>query len=149
MSASLKILSVLACLAALAVPLGAPRAEEPSAVVEPAPTEPLAIAAKNGRHAFQVEVMRNDAQRAKGLMYRRTMAADHGMLFDFERPLPVNMCHAPSLPRNCVAQCTVMNLLSPGSILLRHETAAAHHIFLQPPRIGSAAAQGVQPVDHR
>ncbi len=91
MSASLKILSVLACLAALAVPLGAPRAEEPSAVVEPAPTEPLAIAAKNGRHAFKVEVMRNDAQRAKGLMYRRTMAADHGMLFDFERPAPATM----------------------------------------------------------
>lgn len=82
---------VLACLAALAVPLGVAHAEEPSAVVEPAPTEPLAIVTKDGRRAFKVEVMRNDAQRAKGLMYRRSMAADHGMLFDFERPLPVNM----------------------------------------------------------
>lgn len=82
---------VLACLAALAVPLAAPHAEEPSATIEQAPTEPLAIVTKDGRRAFKVEVMRNDAQRAKGLMYRRTMAADHGMLFDFERPLPVNM----------------------------------------------------------
>lgn len=55
------------------------------------PTEPLAIASRNGRHAFQVEVMRTDAQRAKGLMYRRSMAADHGMLFDFERDEPVTM----------------------------------------------------------
>ncbi|WP_342149444.1 DUF192 domain-containing protein [Methylorubrum sp. SB2] len=82
---------VLACLAALAVPLSSARAEEPSVVVEQAPTEPLAIVTKDGRRAFKVEVMRNDAQRAKGLMYRRTMAADHGMLFDFERPMPVNM----------------------------------------------------------
>nr|WP_244535518.1 DUF192 domain-containing protein [Methylorubrum salsuginis] len=73
------------------MPLAAARAEQPAAAAEQAPTEPLAIATKDGRRAFDVEVMRNDAQRAKGLMYRRTMAADHGMLFDFERPLPVNM----------------------------------------------------------
>lgn len=82
---------LLACLAALTSPLAAARAEAPAAVADQGPTEPLAIQAKDGRRAFKVEVMRNDAQRAKGLMYRRSMAADHGMLFDFERPLPVNM----------------------------------------------------------
>jgi uncharacterized membrane protein (UPF0127 family) len=82
---------VLVCLAAFAVPPTAPRAEAPAASAEQGPTEPLAIATRDGRRAFKVEVMRNDAQRAKGLMYRRQMAADHGMLFDFERPLPVNM----------------------------------------------------------
>ena len=82
---------VLACLAALSGPLSAARAEAPASVADQGPTEPLAIATKDGRRAFQVEVMRNDAQRAKGLMYRRAMAADHGMLFDFERPLPVTM----------------------------------------------------------
>ncbi|MBM3607913.1 MAG: DUF192 domain-containing protein [Alphaproteobacteria bacterium] len=53
--------------------------------------EQLTIAGPSGRHVFQVEVMRNDAQRAQGLMFRRQMAADHGMLFDFEREAPVAM----------------------------------------------------------
>ncbi len=44
--------------------------------------EPLTIVTKAGqRHAFQVEVARNDADRAQGLMYRRSMAPDRGMLF--------------------------------------------------------------------
>ena len=55
------------------------------------PTEPLTIASRSGRHAFQVEVMRDDAGRAQGLMFRRTMAPDRGMLFDFERMEPVTM----------------------------------------------------------
>ena len=43
------------------------------------------------RHAFQVEVARNDADRAQGLMFRRSMPADRGMLFDFRRVEPVAM----------------------------------------------------------
>jgi uncharacterized membrane protein (UPF0127 family) len=54
--------------------------------------EPLAIVTQGGaRHAFQVEVARNDADRAQGLMYRRSMPADRGMLFDFGRVEPVAM----------------------------------------------------------
>jgi uncharacterized membrane protein (UPF0127 family) len=54
--------------------------------------EPLAIVLQNGqRQAFQVEVARNDADRAQGLMFRRSMPADHGMLFDFARIQPVSM----------------------------------------------------------
>jgi uncharacterized membrane protein (UPF0127 family) len=54
--------------------------------------EPLAIVTKGGaRQAFQVEVARNEADRAQGLMYRRSMAPDHGMLFDFGKVEPVAM----------------------------------------------------------
>jgi uncharacterized membrane protein (UPF0127 family) len=54
--------------------------------------EPLEIVTKSGaRHAFRVEVARNDADRARGLMYRRSMPADQGMLFDFGRVEPVAM----------------------------------------------------------
>lgn len=53
--------------------------------------EPLSITGPAGSHAFQVEVMRTDEDRARGLMFRRSMAADHGMLFDFERVQPVSM----------------------------------------------------------
>jgi uncharacterized protein len=53
--------------------------------------EPLTIVSGNGRHAFQVEVARNDADRAQGLMFRRNMAPDRGMLFDFGRVQPISM----------------------------------------------------------
>ncbi|MCJ2057020.1 DUF192 domain-containing protein [Methylobacterium sp. J-048] len=56
-----------------------------------AKTEPLTIATKAGPKGFEVEVMRDDAGRSRGLMFRRHMAADHGMLFDFERAEPVTM----------------------------------------------------------
>lgn len=63
----------------------------PAAAQETARTEPLTIQSKSGAHRFAVEVMRSDADRSRGLMFRRSMAADHGMLFDFERVEPVSM----------------------------------------------------------
>jgi uncharacterized protein len=48
----------------------------------------LEIATSTGRHAFQIEIADNDATRERGLMDRRYMAADHGMLFEFERDEP-------------------------------------------------------------
>ncbi|RDI59785.1 DUF192 domain-containing protein [Microvirga subterranea] len=54
--------------------------------------ESLAIVSPSGqRQSFQVEVARNEADRAQGLMFRRTMPADRGMLFDFGRVEPVAM----------------------------------------------------------
>ncbi|SCY80634.1 DUF192 domain-containing protein [Microvirga guangxiensis] len=54
--------------------------------------EALSIVTQSGqRQSFQVEVARNDADRAQGLMYRRSMAPDRGMLFDFGRVEPVSM----------------------------------------------------------
>lgn len=53
--------------------------------------EPLTIEAGGKSHAFQVEVMRTDEQRAKGLMFRRYLAADRGMLFDFKTEQTVTM----------------------------------------------------------
>jgi uncharacterized membrane protein (UPF0127 family) len=54
--------------------------------------ETLSIATQAGqRQAFRVEVARNDADRAQGLMFRRSMPADQGMLFDFGRVEPVSM----------------------------------------------------------
>jgi len=40
------------------------------------------------RYPFSLEIAQTPVQRARGLMYRRTMAADHGMLFDFEDVRP-------------------------------------------------------------
>jgi len=54
--------------------------------------ESLSIVTQGGqKQTFQVEVARNDADRAQGLMFRRSMAPDRGMLFDFGRVEPVSM----------------------------------------------------------
>jgi hypothetical protein len=54
--------------------------------------QPLAIVTQDGkRHAFQVELASNDEERSQGLMYRRSMAPDRGMLFDFGRVEPLSM----------------------------------------------------------
>ena len=37
-------------------------------------------------HHFQIEVAADDASRERGLMFRDSMPADHGMLFRFDRP---------------------------------------------------------------
>lgn len=49
-------------------------------------TETLAIETPSGkRYDFTVELAVNDQQRSRGLMYRREMARDHGMLFLYDR----------------------------------------------------------------
>ena len=53
--------------------------------------ELLEIQSGSNRHRFSVEVMRSDADRARGLMFRQSMPADQGMLFDFERDNLVTM----------------------------------------------------------
>ena len=49
----------------------------------------LEIVTSTGRHGFQIEIANNDATRERGLMDRRYMAANHGMLFEFDREAPV------------------------------------------------------------
>lgn len=45
----------------------------------------LEIVSKSGVHVFAVEVVANDADRAKGLMFRKELPEGRGMLFDFQR----------------------------------------------------------------
>lgn len=45
---------------------------------------PVTVETSSGSHGFMVEIADNDKTRAQGLMYRRELAADRGMLFDFE-----------------------------------------------------------------
>lgn len=53
--------------------------------------ETLTLVTSTGEHVFKVEVMRTDEQRARGLMFRRHMPADRGMLFDFKTEQRVTM----------------------------------------------------------
>lgn len=48
-------------------------------------TAPLDIATARGNFHFQVEIADTAATRERGLMFRKSMAADRGMLFDFKK----------------------------------------------------------------
>lgn len=52
--------------------------------------EPLTIVTATGTYAFQVEIAADPASRERGLMFRRYMRADRGMLFEFPTNEPVS-----------------------------------------------------------
>ncbi|MDE2350862.1 MAG: DUF192 domain-containing protein [Alphaproteobacteria bacterium] len=55
----------------------------------PLPRSALVIDTSHGPVRFTVELAADTRAQELGLMYRRHMAADAGMLFDFHRPQPV------------------------------------------------------------
>jgi uncharacterized protein len=50
----------------------------------------IEIVSNNGVHAFDVELATNDAERERGLMFRKSLPEGQGMLFDFKREQPVS-----------------------------------------------------------
>ena len=42
-------------------------------------------------HSFTIEIAETTSQRSQGLQYRKVMASNHGMLFDFKKSVPVTM----------------------------------------------------------
>jgi uncharacterized membrane protein (UPF0127 family) len=56
-----------------------------------AETQTLEIVSKGGVHVFSVELANNDAERARGLMFRKQLAEGRGMLFDFEQEQEIAM----------------------------------------------------------
>jgi uncharacterized membrane protein (UPF0127 family) len=51
----------------------------------------LEIVTSSGAHMFHVEIADTPSARAKGLMHRRAMPQDQGMLFNFKMDTPVTM----------------------------------------------------------
>src|SRR5271166_2283198 len=77
---SLRVWAALAFVALLALARSGPALAEG--------LQKLEIATATGVHRFDVEIASDDASRALGLMNRRYMARDHGMLFEFDRDEP-------------------------------------------------------------
>jgi uncharacterized membrane protein (UPF0127 family) len=74
----------------------------PQAPAQNAPTEatdaraqsglrevPLTIKSKTGVHRFTVEIAATAEQQERGLMFRKTLAGDRGMIFPYEPPQDV------------------------------------------------------------
>lgn len=77
---------LLALMLLIAVPGGA--AELP---LQQFATAQLTIVSTGGRHLFTVELANTPAQMEQGLMFRRSLARDAGMLFDFKEPTMATM----------------------------------------------------------
>jgi uncharacterized membrane protein (UPF0127 family) len=73
-----------AALAAFIAVSGGAAAQQPDRLA-------LTVETAEGPHTLQVEVADTPQARSTGLMYRRTLDPDHGMLFDFGGEQPVSM----------------------------------------------------------
>jgi uncharacterized protein len=63
-----------------------PAAQTPASA---AAQDTIEIITSSGVHAFSVELATTEADRARGLMYRKSLPDGHGMLFDFQTDQPV------------------------------------------------------------
>ena len=61
-----------------------------AALPQTAAREQLVIETAGGAHEFQVEIADDARERALGLMFRRDMPVDEGMLFDFGSDQPAS-----------------------------------------------------------
>lgn len=80
-------------------------------------TEKLKIKSGDKTHTFQVEVARDEATMAKGLMFRESLASNAGMLFEFQD--------------NTERHFWMRNTLIPLDILFIQQDGTIHHIHPQ------------------
>jgi uncharacterized protein len=78
------------CILAIAVP-GARAGHISGGGLTTFSTDKLTIETASGPRAFRIEVARSGRQQAQGLMYRRRLAADAGMLFVYRRTQVIEM----------------------------------------------------------
>jgi len=81
-------------------------------------TSELTIISATGPHRFTIEVAETPAQMEQGLMFRRNMAADAGMLFDYKTPTVATMWM-----RNTLIPLDMLFVDNQGRIVNVHQRA--------------------------
>jgi uncharacterized membrane protein (UPF0127 family) len=85
------------------------------------PRSPLVIDTAQGPQHFTVELANTDDQRARGLMFRQSMAPDAGMLFDFGQEQMASFWM-----RNTLIPLDMLFIKADGTILNIHQRAIPH-----------------------
>jgi uncharacterized membrane protein (UPF0127 family) len=106
---------MMALVLAVAVAPAAARAQ--SAVVFPRSRAEIVTRA-GARHGLSIELASSPDQLTQGLMYRRNLAADAGMLFDFGMVKPVSMWM-----RNTLIPLDMLFLAADGRVVGIHQRA--------------------------
>jgi uncharacterized protein len=112
----------------------------------------LVIVTANRELKFDVELATNDAERARGLMFRKQLGAYQGMLFDFFREMEVSFWM-----KNTLIPLDMVFIAGDGTIKHVHANAVPMSTDTIPSRYpvravleingGSAALLGIKPGD--
>lgn len=115
--------------------------------------EQVLVVSASGRHKFEVEVADTATARSRGLMYRESLAADAGMLFDFHEEREVAFWM-----RNTLISLDMIFITAAGRIAhiardtvplseeLVPSRAVVRYVLEVP--AGTSAALGIVPGDH-
>ena len=101
---------------------------------------------------FEVDLATNDAERSRGLMYRKELGAYEGMLFDFYQEMPVSFWM-----KNTLIPLDMVFIAADGTVRHVHANAVPLSTDTVPSRFpvravleingGSAALLGIKPGD--
>ncbi len=112
----------LASTLSAAAPALAAEAKPKAIAANPATkTESLEIVTSRGRTRFTVELAITKAQQARGLMFRQSLAPDHGMLFPYNPPQV-----AAFWMRNTLISLDIVYIAPDGRVLSIARNAAPH-----------------------
>ena len=112
----------------------------------------LIVSAGGREIKFEVELATNDAERSRGLMYRKQLGPYEGMLFDFYQEMPVSFWM-----KNTLIPLDMVFIAADGTVRHVHPNAVPLSTDAVPSRFpvravleingGSAALLGIKPGD--
>lgn len=124
----------------------------PAQALENFATSDLTIQTAGGPQKFTIELALSDPQMEQGLMFRRSMPANAGMLFDFKHPTSVTMWM-----KNTLIPLDMLFLDNGGRVIDIHERAVPYSTDIIASRVpsryvielngGTVARLGIKPGD--